>query len=271
MYILGSILRWAVLAGYLISSALYISRLRGRHPRHAEVAAAVLLATVVGHALLLGGTILETGHLHVLRSLLSAMTLPALVLALSTLVLSARMKNASLGAFTMPLAALFQVLSLFDRPRHAGIDPVIDSYLFEVHLAGSFLAYTAFGLAFAAGIMYLALSDSIRARRIGNLFERLPSLITLDQLGSLASHVGLLLFTIGLISGAAWGATSNGRAVSGGPKEWLALATWLIYAAQALLRWRAGWQGRWPALLSIIGFAAAVVTVLGGASGRHPL
>ena len=148
---------------------------------------------------------------------------------------------------------------------------MLDSYLFEVHLASSFLAYTAFGLAFAAGIMYLALAGSIRARRIGNLFERLPSLTTLDQLGSLAALVEVLLFTIGLVSGAVWGWTTSGHAVSGEPKELLALFTWLIYLGHVILRWRAGWHGRWPALLSIIGFAAALVTVLGGASGRHPL
>ncbi|MDZ4805863.1 MAG: cytochrome c biogenesis protein CcsA [Candidatus Eisenbacteria bacterium] len=271
MYILGSILRWAVLAGYLVSAVLYIARLRGRHPRHADVAAALLLATLTLHTLLLGETFLETGRLQFLRSGLSAMTLLALALSAITLILSARLKNASLGAFTVPLAALFQVLSLVDRPSRVGIDPLLDSYWFEVHLTSAFLGYAAFGLAFAAGIMYLALAGSIRSRRIGNLFERLPSLTTLDRLGSIAALTGLLFFTIGLISGAVWSSSATGRPVSGEPKELLALITWLLFAGQVFLRWRSGWHGRRSALLSIAGFVAALVTILGGGSGRHPL
>ena len=271
MFIFGSILRWVVLAGYLVSAVLYIARLRSRHPRREGLAGGILLATMTAHALLLGETVLETGRMQFLSSGLSAMTLLALALSAITLVLSARLKNASLGAFTVPLAALFQVLSLLDRPSHSGIDPLLDSYWFEVHLTSAFLGYTAFGLAFAAGVMYLALAGSIRSRRIGNLFERLPSLTTLDRLGSIAAPAGLLLFTIGLISGAVWSSSATGHPISGEPKEILAVVTWLIYAAQVLLRWRAGWAGRRHALLSILGFVAALVTLLGGGSGRHPL
>jgi len=271
MYILGSILRWAVLAGYLVSAVLHIQRLRGSSIRHSRLAGTLLAMTALLHALLLGEAWLETGRADFLRSATSAATLYALAIAVATLLLEARLRNAALGAFTVPLATLFYVASLLDRPTHAGIDPILDSYWFEIHVTSAFLGYAAFALASAAGVMYLALAGSIRARRIGHFFERLPSLETLDRLGSGATLAGFLFFTLGLISGAVWSASATGRAMSGEAKELLSIVTWLVFAGVLLLRWRAGWRGRWPALLTILGFVASLVTILGGNSGRHPL
>jgi ABC-type transport system involved in cytochrome c biogenesis permease subunit len=271
MYILGSILRWAVLAGYLVSAVLHIMRLRGAAFRHPRVPGALLAVTALAHAALLGEAALETGRLDFLRSALSAATLSALALAAATLALEARLKNASLGAFTVPLATLLYIVSLIDRPAHAGIDPLLDSYWFEVHVTSAFLGYAAFALASAAGVMYLALSSSIRARRIGHFFERLPSLPTLDRLGSIAALAGFVFFTFGIITGAIWSGTATGRWVSGEPKELLAVVTWLVFATQLALRSWAGWRGRRPALLTLVGFVASLVTILGGNSGRHPL
>jgi ABC-type transport system involved in cytochrome c biogenesis permease subunit len=271
MYIIGSILRWAVLAGYLVSAVLHIQRLRGAAPGHPRLAGTLLGLTVIAHMLLLGEAALETGRLEFLRSATSAATLYALAVAVATLFLVARLRNAALGAFTVPLATLLYVVSLLDRTPHPGVDPILDSYWFEVHVTSAFLGYAAFALASAAAVMYLALASSIRARRIGHFFERLPSLETLDRLGSGAALAGFVFFTGGLISGAVWSATYTGHAVSGEPKELLSLVTWLLFAALLLLRWRGGWRGRWPALLTILGFVASLVTILGGNSGRHPL
>ena len=271
MYILGSILRWLVLAGYLASAFVLIARLRRTNAPSPRTATLVLAGTVMLHALLLAEEALESQRLVFLQSALSAATLYALMLAAATLFLETRLRNPSLGAFTVPLAALLYVASLLDRPTHAGVDPIFDSYWFEIHVSSAFLGYAAFALASAAGIMYLILAGSIRSRRIGALFERLPSLETLDRVGSVAALAGLLLFTVGLISGAIWSATATGHAVSGEPKELLALLTWILFALLILLRWRAGWRGRRPALLAIIGFVASLVTILGGGSGRHPL
>lgn len=271
MYIVGAILRWAVLGGYLAGAFLYIAPFVSPGFRRGHLAAPVLRLTCLGHALLLLETALEYGRLNFLTTAMGATTLYALVVALAALALEHRFRNPSFGAFAVPLAALLYVLSLVDRQPHIGVDPILDSYWFEVHVTTAFIGYAAFGVACVAGVMYLMLAGSIRARNLGAVFERLPSLGTLDMIGSRAAGIGLAFFTVGLATGAVWSFTATGHAVSGEPKEYLAAVTWAVFALEATLRWRAGWQGRRPALLSILGFVASIVTFLGGGAGRHSL
>lgn len=271
MYIIGAILRWAVLGGYLAGAFLYIAPFLSARFRRRDLAAPILRLTCLCHALLLLETALEYGRLNFLSTALGATTLYALVVALAALALEYRFRNPSFGAFAVPLAAGLYILSLLDRQPHVGVDPILDSYWFEVHVTTAFVGYAAFGVACAAGIMYLMLAGSIRSRRLGAVFERMPSLGTLDMVGSRAALIGLGFFTVGLLTGAIWSATATGHAVSGEPKEYLAGLTWGLFALQAALRWRAGWQGRRPALLAIVGFLASIVTFFGGGSGRHSL
>jgi ABC-type transport system involved in cytochrome c biogenesis permease subunit len=271
MYIIGAILRWAVLGGYLAGAFLYIAPFLSPGFRRGAWAAPVLRLTVLGHALLLLETAIEYGRLTFLSTALGATTLYALVVALAALALEHRFRNASFGAFAVPLAAFLYILSLIDRQPHIGVDPLLDSYWFEVHVTTAFLGYAAFGVACVAGVMYLMLAGSIRSRRLGAVFERMPSLGTLDMIGSRAATIGLGFLTVGLVTGAVWSYTATGRAMSGEPKEYLAGLTWALFALEGTLRWRAGWQGRRPALLSIVGFVASIVTFLGGGSGRHTL
>jgi ABC-type transport system involved in cytochrome c biogenesis permease subunit len=271
MYIIGAILRWAVLGGYLAGAFLYIAPFLSPGFRRGAWAAPVLRFTVLGHALLLLETAVEYGRLNFLTTALGATTLYALVVAVAAMLLEYRVRNASFGAFAVPLAAFLYVLSLVERQPHAGIDPILDSYWFEVHVTTAFIGYAAFGVACVAGIMYLMLAGSIRARNLGAVFERLPSLGTLDLVGSRAAAIGLAFFTVGLVTGAVWSLTATGHAISGEPKEYLAGVTWCVFALEGTLRWRAGWQGRRPALLSILGFFASIITFLGGGTGRHTL
>ena len=52
----------------------------------------------------------------------------------------------------------------------------------------------------------------------------------------------------------------NGRYWTGDPKEWAALAAWVIYAVLIVARYRAGWGGRRAAWLGIAGFLVVVFT-----------
>jgi ABC-type transport system involved in cytochrome c biogenesis permease subunit len=53
---------------------------------------------------------------------------------------------------------------------------------------------------------------------------------------------------------------SRGAMWTGAPKEWSALAAWVIYVVMLVARRRTGWGGRRAALLGIAGFVIVVFT-----------
>lgn len=273
MFIVGAILRWAVLVGYAACAWLYLSRLLSLRPPSDRTPALLLGLTIVLHAATLTEAALEHGRLIFLTTALQATTVYAIVLAAWTLLIGRKSKNLAFGAFAVPIATLLYGVALFYRPHPVGIKPYLDSSWFEVHAMSAFLGYAAFCLAFVAAIMYLLLMKEIRRRNLGRLFNRLPSLESLDQLGYRAVLVGFIFFTAALVSGSIWGHQAFGHFFSGEVKEWLAFATWGAAAVHVAMRYGAGWRGRTLALLSIGVFMVSVLTWLGGgaASGRHSL
>lgn len=273
MFIIGAILRWAVLVGYAACAWLYLSRLLSARPAENRGPEILLSLVVLLHGATLAEAALEHGRLIFLTTALQATTVYAIVLAVWTLLIGRKSRNQAFGAFAVPIALLLYLVALLHRPHPVGIKPYLDSSWFEVHAMSAFLGYAAFCLAFVAAVMYLLLMKEIRRRNLGRLFNRLPSLESLDQLGFHSILVGFLFFTAALVSGSIWGRQAFGHYFSGEIKEWLSFVTWLAAAVHLAMRYRAGWRGRTMALLSIAVFLISVLTWLGGgaASGRHSL
>ena len=72
-----------------------------------------------------------------------------------------------------------------------------------------------------------------------------------------------MLLTFGLISGAVWANEAWGTWWSWDPKETWAFISWLIYAAYLHTRLSRGWQGRRPAIISLIGLFVILICYLG--------
>lgn len=274
VFLIGAVLRWAVLLGYLVCAWLYVSRLIGARSAEGRGPAILLGVVTLLHAITLAESCFEHRRLVFLTTALQATTLYALALAAFTIIAGARTKNQAFGAFTVPIATLFYAISLAYRPHATGVNPLLDSNWFEVHAMSAFLGYSAFSLSFVAGLMYLILMGEIRRRSLGRLFTRLPSLEMLDQLGFRSVLLGFLLFSTALLTGSIWAHQAFGSWYSGEPKELWAIATWVVGAAHLLARMLAGWRGRRTAWLSIAGFVISIVTWLGAgliSPGRHSL
>ena len=91
-------------------------------------------------------------------------------------------------------------------------------------------------------------------------------LSTNEQLDSLSYRtitVGFLMLTVGIVSGAVWANEAWGSYWSWDPKETWALICWLVYAAYLHTRLSRGWQGRRPALVSVVGLVVIAVCYIG--------
>jgi ABC-type transport system involved in cytochrome c biogenesis permease subunit len=112
----------------------------------------------------------------------------------------------------------------------------------------------------------------LKTRRGRGVLRFLPSLETLDRLNYACLVWGLILLTLGIVTGIVWAHTAWGRFWSSDPKLVFSLVTWGIYVVLLQGRMTAGWRGRWAATLTIAGFAVIVISLVGVnvlALGQH--
>ncbi|MEK7813665.1 MAG: cytochrome c biogenesis protein CcsA, partial [Candidatus Desantisbacteria bacterium] len=85
--------------------------------------------------------------------------------------------------------------------------PALQSHWLEFHVAACFLAYAAFAAAFGCGIIYLCKSrgrgQKVEGERQG-LDDLSNTLDMIDKLSYKTIRIGILLLTIGIITGAVW-------------------------------------------------------------------
>ena len=91
----------------------------------------------------------------------------------------------------------------------------------------------------------------------------LPSLARLDMLTYRIIAIGLVLLSVGIITGAMWANEAWGAYWSWDPKETAALLSWIIYASFMHLHTRNAWRGERSAWVSIVGFASIMFCYLG--------
>lgn len=178
-------------------------------------------------------------------------------------VLEFRYKVGLFGSFIMPVVlALMLAAALFSRELKP-LSPVLQSNWLVVHTALAFLANAAFALAFAIGVMYLVQEHYVKSKHLGGLFQRLPSIQSLDWINYRLITVGFPLFTLAIITGSLWANSAWGSYWRWDPREVWSLITWLLYAIILHARLISGWRGRRAAVLSIIGFVSILVAFFG--------
>jgi cytochrome c-type biogenesis protein CcsB len=168
-----------------------------------------------------------------------------------------------LGSFITPLALLLLLMSSLYSSAIPHLPPALKSNWLFVHTSLAFLSYATFAVAFGAAIMYLIQEHFLKKKRLGPLYQKLPSLVILDEINYRCLTFGFPLLTIAIITGAIWAETAWGTYWSWDPKETWSLITWFIYAALLHGRLTTGWRGRRAAILSIVGFFVLLFTFLG--------
>ncbi len=178
-------------------------------------------------------------------------------------VMEFRYKVGLLGAFIMPLVFFLMFAASLLARDIKPLSPQLQSHWLGVHTILAFMGNAAFALACVTGVMYLLQEHYLKSKHLGDLFERLPDIQTLDYINYRLISFGFPALILAMISGSLWANAVWGSYWRWDPREVMALVTMLIYATIIHTRLVIGWRGKKTALLSIIGFAFILLAFFG--------
>jgi ABC-type uncharacterized transport system permease subunit len=196
-------------------------------------------------------------------------TVPEIVSALAwaavgiALVVALRRGLQVLHVIVLPLVVVVMFAAGLPSAQAAPAPPSPDPVLLRLHLTVIVLAVAALFVTFAASLVYVAVDRVLKARRKLRFVLALPSLQQCDAVGRMSLLWAYPLLTLGIVTGVVAVAGSRGGSFGWEPRETLAVLAWAILGVVVAAREGWGWRGRNAALLTIVGFAAVLLRVLG--------
>ena len=244
---------------YGCATAAYLACLVRTSPWLTRWAARILAAGFTAH-------LLSTIHLAnkmrylPLTNMQESLSFFSLAIVAAFIFFERRYKVTTLGSFIAPVALMMLIASSSLHAEVRQLPPILQSNWFWVHALLAFASYACFTIAAGVAIMYLTQNYFLKTKRFGALFQKLPSLETMDDISYRCLTVGFPLLTVAIISGAIWSEQAMGSYWVWDRKQTWSLIIWFIYAALLHGRLTIGWRGKRAAILSILGFIVVLFT-----------
>jgi cytochrome c-type biogenesis protein CcsB len=219
----------------------------------------LLVVTVVVHLAAVVIRLVGEGHAPI-ANIGEAVSFFALCTILVYAYLEVRMRTQAMGIFILTIVLVFQTVATFRYEPFAPIADSLRSAWFAVHVMGTILSFSGFTIATVSSALYLLLYRELHAAKPGFVFQRIPPLETLDAMSRRGVKLGLILLTLGMLTGMLWAKGAWGYFWRWDPKMCTSLTVWLIYAAYMWLRTRQSWSGRRAAYVALFGFCMLVFT-----------
>jgi cytochrome c-type biogenesis protein CcsB len=259
---MGVILFELALTFYFAATIVSITELFKESKITARIALTSAVIGFVIHTMSIVFRYVTAGHIPITNPH-EATSFFAWCIVLIFFILQFRYTISLLSSFIMPIVFVLMLLSSMLPRDIKPLSPVLQSYWLGIHTVLAFLGNAAFAMAFGIGLMYLVQEHYVKSKRLGGLFDRLPSLQTLDEINYRLITFGFPLLTLAIITGALWAESAWGSFWNWDPRETWSLITWFIYAIVLHARLVAGWRGKKAALLSMIGFITIILAFFG--------
>lgn len=164
------------------------------------------------------------------------------------------------GAFTAPFNFALALFAYSLDHRIAPLVPALQSVWLAIHVSMAIIAYGAYALSCAFGIMYM-IKEKSGDKGLGSF---IPPVERLDVWMHKTILTAFPFLSLLIIFGALWAEEAWGRYWAWDPKEVWSLITWLIYATYLHLRYtKTGQNKKLMASFCIAGFVAVIFTYLG--------
>ena len=212
-----------------------------------------LALAFLSHAIDIGW--LCTKGMHPVVNAKEAISFAAWLLCGAYLVVSSRSRVPALGVVLVPVTLILDLAArLGPAPEYRGAA----STLAIVHITLASAGTALFAVAAGGAILYLIEERSLKQHRTGRLWGRGSSLETLDTLNRRCISFGFMLFTVALITGAAWLVQMPGSHGLWSAQYVMSSIAWVLYAALIGARISVGFRGRRAAVLTVAGAVTAI-------------
>lgn len=164
-----------------------------------------------------------------------------------------------LGAFVMPVVfVLMGWAGTLMKEVARTLAPALQSGWIWVHIVGASVGFASVLIAAGIGLIYL-----LKEKSQGGVYDRLPNLKDLDNLGYRFVAGGFIMFSLMMVSGCFWSNQVKGNYWGWDPVEVWSLVSWLTYGIYLHLRITMGWRGKKLARYAIIALLAMIISYWG--------
>jgi cytochrome c-type biogenesis protein CcsB len=253
---------WITVFAYALGASLALVGLVFRRDAIVTAAGIACTAGLVIHCVAIGARIAHTGHIPVASRYENVLTGAAVVMLFNLLAIMRRRSLKPQLVFVAPFVLLMMGYALLNQPRFTTMSPVLDNLWMFVHVLFAWLAYGAYSVAAAVGVLYL-LRDRKRYRDLPEealppSVARMPSPLVLDDLMFRFVIFGFIAHVVMVTTGSIWARDLWGSYWSWDPVETWSLLSALLYGLWIHLRLTLSWRGARMAWLAV----ATLVTVL---------
>jgi len=250
---------WSAVAFYGLSAFSYIFGLIAGKEKLFSAGLAFGSVGLIGNTAAVALRWIEGGVLpfiEISESIASGV-LVAMIMFLVLQLSSKRMK--ALGVLVMPvLFILLGWAGTLMKEISGQLPASLQSYWLWVHIIGASVGFGSVLVAAGAGFVYL-----LKEKYQGGLYDRLPELPVLDNVGYRFVTGGFIMLGLMLISGAFWSNQVKGEFWNWDPVEVWSLISWLVYGIYLHLRITFGWRGKRVAWYALLAVAVMIVSYWG--------
>ncbi|MDH5566364.1 MAG: cytochrome c biogenesis protein, partial [Myxococcales bacterium] len=194
---------WITVFAYMLGTALALCGLVFARARLLRAAGLACGGGLVVHLVTVGARIAYTGHLPVASRYENVLMGAAVVMLFSLVTLLRRRSLAPMLVFVAPFALLMLGYALLEQPRFTTMSLVLDNLWMFVHIFFAWLAYGAYSVAAALGVVYLMRSRASGSGLAARL-QGLPPPQVLDDLMFRAILFGFVGHVVMISTGAIW-------------------------------------------------------------------
>lgn len=257
-----------VVAGYFLSLAIYFINFESKKDSLAMWGKRVVASSLLLHFVFIAVLFFRAGGL-VITSLSDAIYLGSFLILAASFFMEWRYKARYLMLFSLPIVLLFCLLAVLLSEKSEPIVLAPDSWWFWFHTSLILSGFAGLIIAVSGAVMYLLQSAQLKSKHLGRIFLKLPSLNALDRLHFSALSWGVILFSLGILSGILWAKDMKELGeVLKDPKVVLSFLTCLLYWVVLSFRLSALRRGQKIAVGTVLVFALLFVTFF-APSGFH--
>lgn len=168
-----------------------------------------------------------------------------------------------LGAFLAPVLFSVGIFALMPALDVHGPRPTFTGGWSSLHKALILLAFGAFGVAAAAGLMYVTQDRNLKLHKLRAALSLLPPIQRLEVVITRLLAAGVILLTLGLGVSAVYLKQTRAAVFTTDALAWYSVIIWALYLGLLVARWRFAQRGRRLAVGAIGSFAFLMLTFWG--------